>query len=266
MIEVRGYRHEQAFADYKRRVKDGPGFFVHEHLVRERSSCLAGDIDEQKTGSEEKVVIYMRAENRYVSFWIDWLYGQPMFPQWEDEIHDGVLEDFVQMFRLAYFNDDYECANLCLDAIRGLFLEGSAELEEPLDKLKPLLYVLNGYDDEETVLDMISHVVAYGPGADPGQSKLWLTTLADHYPLDDWARLWRQLGLAFATKVAAQASGDLGSVPDIMAEHAYHLCKPEEELCCGRTAPPESGFRKRLVKESARKKRRIAESEEEDDV
>jgi hypothetical protein len=93
-----------------------------------------------------------------------------------------------------------------------------------------------------------------------------LTTLADHYPLDDWARLWRQLGLAFATKVAAQASGDLGSVPDIMAEHAYHLCKPEEELCCGRTAPPESGFRKRLVKESARKKRRIAESEEEDDV
>lgn len=121
-IEVRCYHYEQAFADHKRRVKDGRGFFVHEHLVRERSKFLAETIGRQKTGSEKKVAIYMRAESPYVSTWIDWLYGQPMFPHWEDVVHDGVLEDFVEMFCLANRNEDYDCMNLCLDAIRGLFL------------------------------------------------------------------------------------------------------------------------------------------------
>lgn len=136
---------------------------------------------------------------------------------------------------------------------------------EPLDKLKPVLDMLY-YDDRDKVLDMVVDVVVYGPGVDSGQSKLWLKTLADHYPLDEWANLWQRLGLAFATKVAAQASGDLGHIPDFMAEHAYYLCKPREELCCGRTAPLELGSPERFVEESSRKKRKIAEPEEEDDV
>lgn len=180
MIEIRGYHDEQPFADYKRLVKDEGGFFVHEHLVRERSTFLAEEIDLRKTGGEKKVVLDVRADRRYVSAWINWLYGQPMFPCWESEMHDGVLEDSVEMFVLAYCKEDYECVNLCLDAIRGLFLVGSEELDEPLDKLKPVLDMLRDDDEHEKVLDMIAHMVVYGPGADSGQTKLWLRTLANH--------------------------------------------------------------------------------------
>lgn len=255
----------QNYADYKRLVKDENGFFVHEHLVREHSSMLANVIDKQKKKGEEKFVIFIRAESTYVSYWIDWLYGQRIFPCWEDVIHDEVLEDFVEMFRLAYSNEDWECINLCLDAIRDLFLEESADLGEPLDKLKPLLDVVDFCEDHETVLDMIAHVVVYGPGADSGQSKIWVKTLADHYPLNDWAKLWQRFGVAFATKAAAQASEEVEDIPDFMAEHAYHLRKPREKLCCGREVSPELVSRKKLAEEHPNKKRKLVEAEEEDE-
>ena len=235
MIEVRGDDYGESYTDFSGEVKYDRGFFVHEHLMRERSKMLEEMIDKQKGKGEEKVVITIHAESRYVSSWIDWLYGQPMFPKWEC-YHDDVLQSFVEMFHLAHQNEDYHCANLCLDAIRNLFLENEGELDELLDKLKPLLGA-SKYDEYDVVLDMVVHVVVYRPDADPEQTLRWLTGLAEHCRLEKWTnKLWQQLALAFATKAAAQALGDPETIciPDFPAEHAYHLRKPAETLCCGR--------------------------------
>ena len=235
MIEVRSDDYGKVYTDIWEEEQNYRGFFVHEHLVRERSSMLEEMIDEQKKKGEERVVITIHAESVYVSSWIDCLYGQPMFSHCERD-GDDVLERFIKMFGLARQNGDYHCANLCLDAIRNLFLENEGELDELLDKLKPLLGA-SKYDEYDVVLDMVVHVVVYRPDADPEQTLRWLTGLAEHCRLEKWTnKLWQQLALAFATKAAAQALGDPETIciPDFPAEHAYHLRKPAETLCCGR--------------------------------
>ena len=232
MIEVRSDDYGKVYTDIWEEEQNYRGFFVHEHLVRERSSMLEEMIDEQKKKGEERVVITIHAESVYVSSWIDCLYGQPMFSHCERD-GDDVLERFIKMFGLARQNGDYHCANLCLDAIRNLFLEDEGDLDESLDKLKPLLDALD-YHEYGKVLDMIIHMVVYRPAADPKQRKVLLMDIAEHYRRDKPANLWQQLGLAFATKEAAKALACPKNIPDFTAEHAYHLRKPAETLCCGR--------------------------------
>ena len=246
IIEVRGNDYGRSYVDFWEEVKEDRGFFVHEHLLRERSSMVEKMIDKQKKKGKEKVVITIHAKSRCVSSWIDWLYGQPMFPFWA---HDDILPAFVEVFRLARQNEDYECANLCLDGIRTLFLEELGLLYKPLDKLEPLLDALK-YDEYDVVLDMIVHMVVYRPDANPRQTMEWLTDLAEHCDLEKWTnKLWQQLGLAFATKAAAQDSAHPEYIPDITDEHAYHLRQPGGLFCCGRNINKKRPAKKRKAVE-----------------
>lgn len=97
--------------------------------------------------------------------------------------------------------------------------------------------------------DMLVHSLVYGPCVDSGELNRWLGRLHDIHDdePDSWTPFYNQLCTELATRCAAQASGNLDSLPDFMAAHAYHLCKPGEDLCCGRKAPREVAKRKRSV-------------------
>lgn len=233
IIEVQGYHLVQEFACPNMPVYGEWGVFVHEHLVRERSDVLGQMIDNSDVRSEDgKIIIEISAYHSVVGHWVKWLYGQPMFTHHFNS-NDEVLQDFVDMYCLAHKHDDFTCANVCLDAIRDLFFEEDTGLQEPIDKLKPMLELDAGSDK---ALGMIVDVLVYGPCSGSGKTKEWLKVLEDYYPLRDWSLFWQRVGSAFAAKVAAQASEDLQSMPDFMAEHAYHLRAKGEKICCGRSA------------------------------
>lgn len=225
-------------------VKKGTSQFVHEHLVRERSKALATKIDmaKSKIKDQEMATINVQASRRAVDRWIKWLYGQPMIASqdlWK-VCADDLLENIVDVCALAHTHGDYECTNACLDAIRAALVEKRCYFEDSLTRLLPIFE-----SDCNRICDMLVHSLAYGPCVASRELNQWLDKLdvvRDDEP-DRWGPFYDQLCKALATRCAAQASGNLNGLPDFMAAHAYHLCKPGEELCCGREVP--GGAKKR---------------------
>ena len=227
---------------------NGTPKLVHEHLVRERSKALATRIDKAKSEikEQEMATINIQASKYIVGRWINWLYGQPMTAcqdGWTTDA-DEMLEIIVDVCGLAHTHGDYECVNACLDAIRGALIEKRCHLKDPLTLLLPIFEL-----GRIVICDMLVHSLAYGPCVDSGELNRWLDKLdlIDDDEPDRWTQFHDELCKALATRCAAQASGNLDSLPDFMAAHAYHLCKPGEDLCCGRKEPREVAKRKRSL-------------------
>lgn len=217
--------------------------------MRERSKALATKIDTAKSKIKDKemATINIQASKYTVDQWINWLYGQPMIADQDDwtSYADDMLDDIVDVCALAHTYDDYACVNACLDAIRGALIEKRGHLEDPLTILLTLFH----QNRCNNTTNMLVHSLAYGTCVNSGELNRWLDKLnvvRDDVP-ERWAPFYDQLCKELATRCAAQASGNLDSLPDFMAAHAYHLCKPGEDLCCGRKEPREVAKRKRSL-------------------
>jgi hypothetical protein len=229
MIQVRGYDIEEDQQTWK-----SNGYFVHEHLLRDRSRYLANCIEwARSNGTEGKAIIDIAAYNSSIGCWVDWLYGQP-FTTCEDG--PEIMIAIAVFYSLADWLNDYECANFCLNAIRELLVEQSEGLGGS-QWLNEILPVLESGRDE--AIDMLVDTLAYGPWAESGELEEWLDDAsADRGGSSKiWAEFFRKLSRAQAARLKAQTSENFDNIPDFMAEHSYRLREEGEELRCGREAP-----------------------------
>lgn len=148
--------------------------------------------------------------------WCVWLYGQALRKHNEDPTH--ALADVGEIFDFSCSEEDYECANACLDAIRELLVEEHDKVTINLDAF------VKFFDGRGDASQMFIDILVYSPCASSGKTREWLSKVN---ATECWASFFCPLSLAFATRVANEAAGKENQHPDIMARDAYHL--PIEE-------------------------------------
>lgn len=89
-----------------------------------------------------------------------------MYSWTDDELHEGVLHDTVDVYALARECKDYDCCNACLDTIRPL-LYHSNDLRNPVRVLEPVLKHVDTPDDKPS--EMIMDLLVNGPCAELGR-------------------------------------------------------------------------------------------------
>ena len=231
-IEVRGWHIEQEPYGRKEKVWSEEGVHVSEDMLRSRSKCLVSRIDRARNQGNEKIVIELSGSDQTVEKWTDWIVGEPMYGWADDELHDDVLFETVEVYVLARECKDYDCVNACLDTIR-LLLCHSNDLYNPIRVLEPVLKLVDDEGDKPS--EMIMDLLVYGPCAELGRTEKWIETLKqssfDGKKRTRWRRFFKMYRRMCKQK-SEKASQDTGIVPDSMAPDAYHLSEPEDHANC----------------------------------
>jgi hypothetical protein len=153
--------------------------------------------------------------------WCIWLYGQPLRNKSDDP--DRAVVDICEIFQFSMSGGDRQCANACIDALRGIIHEQHDKLNVDLGTL------LHFLAEEPHAVQMLVDMLVYGPCARSGKTFEWLRgTRAEQ----KWVHFFHQLGQTFAEMVAVKAADKENDHPDIMSQHAYHIVDRESGSCC----------------------------------
>ena len=158
---------------------------------------------------------------RAIEMWSRWLYGLPMWSEYDCHNVDDDLECLVNIFYLCTGDDegkgrDYDGLNACVDAIRDLVLN---EAHVPTC---PISVLVNEDYESDILIKMLAELLVHGKCVRDGRTKRWLEQNADQRP-----SLLKAVINEFAKKAMGEAS------PDTMARCAYHTHLPGSECDLG---------------------------------
>lgn len=166
--------------------KNVPPVPVHEQLLYNISDDFAKRISNGRAAIEAQEIenathfdISVPLAHRACIFVGRCAYGQPMWDPDDAQSPEDDLKSLVELYVLANDKETRhakELVDACVSSMLQILLESRDGLHNPLASLRPVFYVMEAIDGDESAKTKIMKMLVHGACAKDGSTGAWLRT------------------------------------------------------------------------------------------